>query len=153
MSGTAPPPTPFTTSEWLEQYKAYLTDLGNVGSRYTTANGFYLSVISALMGVLALTESGKLLNAVPRSVLWAVCLLGSVICWAWYRTLSFYRRLFAAKFQVLNKLEGKLPLQCFAEEYAHMKGKGATSVLGIDKIVPIVVAALFIALAIVRSCK
>ena len=153
MSGTASPPAPFTTSEWLEQYKAYLADLGNVGSRYTTANGFYLSVITALMGVLALTETGKLLNAVPRPVLWAVCLLGSVICWAWYRALSFYRRLFAAKFQVVNELEENLPLQCFAEEYEHMKGKGATSVLAIDKLVPIVVAVLFIALAIVRSCS
>jgi|KBSMisStaDraftv2_1062788.scaffolds.fasta_scaffold1966301_2 hypothetical protein len=38
----------FTASDWLEQYKAYLADLGNVGSRYTTANGFYLPVISAL---------------------------------------------------------------------------------------------------------
>jgi hypothetical protein len=43
----------FTTSDWMDQYKAYLADLGNVGSRYATANGFYLSIISALLGVLA----------------------------------------------------------------------------------------------------
>ena len=45
----------------LEQYKAYLTDLGNVGTRYATANGFYVSIVSALLAILALAKKGEAL--------------------------------------------------------------------------------------------
>jgi len=43
----------------LELYKAYIGDLGNIGGRYATANGFYLSVVTALIAVLALGETDK----------------------------------------------------------------------------------------------
>lgn len=149
-----PPPVPpapaFTTEEWLDQYKAYLADLGNVGSRYATANGFYLSVISALLGILALTESTKLLGTVPRSTLWVVCLFASVICIVWTRTLAFYRRLFSAKFRVINQLEAHLPHTCYSNEYQFLQSKGATNLLNIDRFAPILMMLFFIALAIVR---
>jgi hypothetical protein len=136
----------------MDQYKAYLADLGNVGSRYATANGFYLSVISALLGVLALTESSKLLGTVPRSTLWVVCLFASVICIAWTRTLGFYKRLFAAKFQVLDQLEAHLPHRCYSEEYRFMQAKGATNLLKLDRFAPLALMMFFIVLAVVRSC-
>jgi hypothetical protein len=150
----APPAVPvYTIDQWLDQYKAYLADLGNVGSRYATANAFYLSVISALLGILALTESTKLLGMVPRSTLWVVCLFASVICIVWTRTLGFYRRLFAAKFQVIDQLEAHLPHACFANEYRFLQAKGATNLLRIDRFAPIVLMLFFIALAIVRSVR
>ena len=43
----------------VEQYKIYVADLGNIGTRYTTSNGFYVSIISAFLILLALTDSGK----------------------------------------------------------------------------------------------
>ncbi len=43
----------------LDQYKAYLDDLGNIGTRYTTANGFYVSIVSALLAILALAQKGE----------------------------------------------------------------------------------------------
>ncbi len=150
MATPAPSVPAFNTSDWMDQYKAYLADLGNVGSRYATVNGFFLSVISALLGVLALTESSKILGAVPRPVFWAVCLFASVICIVWARTLGFYRRLFSAKFQVLNQLETHLPYQCFHEEYALLQTKGHTNLLKLDRFAPLVLAAFFILLAIVR---
>ncbi len=143
----------FTTEQWLDQYKAYLADLGNVGSRYATANGFYLSVISALLGILALTESSKLLGAVPRSTLWVVCLFACVICIVWTRTLGFYGRLFRAKFKVINELERNLPHPCFANEYKFLTQKGATDLLKIDQYAPLVLMLFFITLAIVRSVR
>ena len=150
MATPTPPAPAFTTSDWMDQYKAYLSDLGNVGSRYATVNGFFLSVISALLGVLALTEGTRLLGTVPRSTLWAVCLFASVICIVWARTLGFYRRLFSAKFQVLNQLETHLPYQCFSKEYDLLQTKGHSNLLKLDRFAPLVLAAFFILLAIVR---
>ena len=48
-------PSPVT----LDQWKAYLQDLGNIGTRYTTSNGFYLSIITALLAILSLTRAGE----------------------------------------------------------------------------------------------
>jgi hypothetical protein len=46
----------FSNIRW-DGGKRQTADLGNIGARYTTANGFYLSVITALLGVLALAKA------------------------------------------------------------------------------------------------
>jgi hypothetical protein len=33
----------------VEQYKLYVADLASIGTRYTTSNGFYVSIISAFL--------------------------------------------------------------------------------------------------------
>jgi hypothetical protein len=89
----------------LEQYKAYIADLGNIGTRYTTAQSFYLSVVSALTGVVAFfaKDAGAL-----QKYIWVVALMMifiALICYVWLRTLDFYEKLFQAKFAVLKSME------------------------------------------------
>jgi hypothetical protein len=43
----------------VEQYKEYVTDLAAVGSQLWTVQTFYLSIISALIAVLALKEANR----------------------------------------------------------------------------------------------
>src|SRR5260370_27198391 len=93
----------------LDIYKAYSGDLGNIGSRYATANGFYLSVVSALLAILALSESGKALNQITGIVHVIVPIVGMVICWIWQKTITFYSTLFLGKFEVLREMETHLP--------------------------------------------
>ena len=50
------------------------------GTRYATANGFYLSIVSALVGVLAFTESGKPLAQVDLVLVLTVSAFAIVIC-------------------------------------------------------------------------
>jgi hypothetical protein len=106
-------------SLYLEQYKAYLADLGNVGSRYATTNGFYMSVISALLGVLALTDSPKLFGQLQKPTLLVVCMFCVALCMLWAQTIWFYRLLFSAKFRVLRNLETHLahPWLCRGVRY------------------------------------
>jgi len=98
----APPSLPALA---LEQYKSYLQDLGNIGTRYTTSNGFYLSIITALLGILALTKPGETLMDLQSILRLTVPLFATMVCWVWYRTLIFYRAIFLAKFTVLRELE------------------------------------------------
>ncbi|MGE5324085.1 MAG: hypothetical protein ACM3SW_14545 [Actinomycetota bacterium] len=107
-----------TRQDYIEQYKAYLADLGNIGIRYTTLQGFYVSVISGLMGILALTESPKLLGRIPVSTMGIACAFSSALCVLWFLTIRYYRKLFLAKITVLKKLEEYLPLNCFDLEWA-----------------------------------
>lgn len=98
---------PAALSPHLEQYKAYLADVGNIGSRYATSNGFYLSTITASLAVLALAKSDGALTDFRLVLCLAVPLFASLLCVVWSRTLRFYRVLFLTKFAVLREIESE----------------------------------------------
>ncbi len=64
----------------IEQYKAYLGDLGNIGTRRFTSNGFYLSVITALLGVLALAKPGDGFTDLQPTLRLAVPIFAILVC-------------------------------------------------------------------------
>src|SRR5712675_3246121 len=143
----APPPpnqTPATPS-YLDQYKAYLGDLGNIGTRYTTSNGFYLSVVTALLGILALTKTGETFFGSRPYLAVAVPLFAILVCWIWWRTVAFYRNLFLAKFKVLREIEEKGQLFHIyeREDKVLREGEPPHSLLANERLVPVLVAVLF----------
>ena len=132
----------------LEQYKAYIVDLGNIGARYATVQGFYVSVIVALLSVLALAESNKILSQLQTGTLVVVCLFAVALCIVWALTIRFYRRLFEAKFEVLKALEGNLAYNCFDVEYKLLKPK--PFLLKIESNIPVVLSLFFVVLALLK---
>lgn len=142
----------------LEQYKAYLNDLGNIGTRYATVSGFYVSVIVALISVLALAEANKIFSQLSTSTLIVVCSFAVVLCIIWAVTISFYRRLFRAKFAVLKALEVNLAYKCFDEEYKVLrcfdeetkKLRVKPFLTSIEESIPIVLSLFFVALALIK---
>jgi hypothetical protein len=101
----------------LEQYKSLVGDVGNVGTRYATANGFYLSVVSALLGVLAYTGTGKPFDEINYPMIALVAVFAVAICWIWRKTIEFYGKLFGGKFAVLKELEKELPFAVYQREH------------------------------------
>lgn len=132
----------------VEQYKAKLSDLGNIGSRQTAMTTYYVSIISALFGVLAFKE--KSLAQIDTIVLFMVCGAGTLICILWFHSLSFFRGLFRAKLRVLEEIEMSLPFQTFRKEFENMKSSGVTSWIWIEQMVPAVFAAFFLGVIAVR---
>lgn len=100
----------------LEQYKAYIGDLGNIGTRYAAVHALYFSLLGAIIAVLGLTESGKALGPLRPHVVWIVAFFGVGLCLLWIATVRYYRALFAAKFQVLRELEAELPVKPYISE-------------------------------------
>jgi hypothetical protein len=43
-------------AEYLEQYKPYLQDVGNIGARHENSRGLYLSARSALFVLLSMAR-------------------------------------------------------------------------------------------------
>ena len=86
----------------LQQYKAYLGDLGNIGKRYATVQGFYVSVMAALISVLALSESNTILSQLKTNTLVVVCLFAVALSIVGALTIRYYKKLFRAKFGVLK---------------------------------------------------
>jgi len=157
-AGLNPVPDDKTHDVCLEQYKAYLGDLGNIGTRYATVQGFYVSVIAALISVLALSESNKILSQLQTSTLVVVCLFAVVLCIVWAVTIRFYHRLFGAKFAVLKALETNLAYNCFDQEYKVLRRFDEESkklrykpfLTSIEESIPIVFSLFFVALAVIK---
>lgn len=65
----------------IDLYKAYLVDIESIGARYSTANTFYMTVVSALLGVLAFADGSKPLAEVRVELVVVIAVLAIVICW------------------------------------------------------------------------
>lgn len=141
----------------LEQYKSLVGDVGNIGVRYATANGFYLSVITALMGVLAYVGAGKPIDETTYPVVVLVAVFARVICWIWGETISFYGRLFYGKFTILKKLETDLGVttKVYTEEaelvYRDQAGKTLQPLTMLEARVPMYLGWFFVVIAIVAA--
>jgi hypothetical protein len=116
-------PTPPQTL--LDQYKSYIADVGNIGSRYATAQTFYLSVVSALIAVVSLTvKDVSAFQKFTWLIISFVMFFIALICFVWWRTLTFYGNLFAAKFTVLKAMEDEVEgnlFKMFAREWQELE--------------------------------
>lgn len=150
MSTTDPPstPPPAPSPHSLEQYKVKLSDLGNLGSRQTAMTTYYVSIVSALLGVLAFKE--KALAQIDTLVLFMVCGAGIAVCTLWFYSLTFFRALFRAKLRVLEEIEQSLPHQTFKREFELMRQSGISSWVWIERLVPAVFALFFLGVVAVR---
>lgn len=126
----------------LDQYKAYLSDLGNIGTRYTTSNGFYLSVITALMGILALTKVGEIFERPKTYLGLVVSVFAVLVCLVWRRSVTDYAELFKIKFEVLREMEQKGNLFPIFKYENDKRGK--LSLLKNDRRVPLLLCVPFL---------
>jgi hypothetical protein len=149
MNGQSPSEPPRKTL-LIEQFKSLVSDVGNIGTRYATANGFYLSILTALTGLLAYVGTGKPLERTTYPVILLVTVFAVAICWIWRKTISFYGKLFASKFAVLNELERELPVQVYAREADELYTKrGAERLTDHEAKVPFFLGAFFCVVGIV----
>jgi hypothetical protein len=146
-----PKPQPASSAQAIEQYKAKLSDLGNVGSRQTTMTAYYISIISALFGILAFKE--KAFSQIDTVVLLMVSGAGFLVCVLWFYSLSFFRVLFRTKLKVLEEMEESFPFQTFQNEFKQMRESGIRGWIWIERLVPVVFAVFFLVVIIVRIAQ
>jgi hypothetical protein len=135
----------------LDQYKLATEMADRLSARRGTANAFYFTVASAL---LAASEQLEL----PLAAAAGITLAGT-----WWLQLLSYRKLSAAKWQVINGLEASLPARPFTEEWEivktqpteeavlrHKRLRRAVKPLGkyaelslVEQVVPVIFAVLF----------
>lgn len=114
-------PNGFSTQEKLEQYKSYMQDLANLGSRHETSRGFYLSLLTALLSVLALSGEKGLLKEISHSLVVMVAMAGIGISILWFFNALTFSALFAVKFKLIGEMEKALPFQIFDQEYEYLQ--------------------------------
>ena len=127
----------------LEQYKSYVADLGNIGSRYATANGFYLSIISALIAFIALTKKGESFETLRTAIQILVPLFAVLLCGVWFLTMRVYSSVFRAKFSVLRAMEVRLAFPTYESEDKKLREYGPR-LISIERWVPLILSLPFL---------
>lgn len=89
----------------IEQYKAYLDNVNEIGSQHTNTRAFYVSIISALLVFISLTGSKEGLYNIGVLVQVVVSIFAILLCIAWYFHIKSFGVLYLAKFDILRALE------------------------------------------------
>ena len=143
---------------FLEQYKLYVEMADRISQRRATANSFFLTLHTGLFG-LAVALAGLSSGGIEfQAASLAAAAFGVPFAYLWRRILESYRQINAAKYQVLNELEAKLPVAPYAVEW-EKAGKGEdpkvyTPLTKVEGLVPVVfgfgyLVAIALALAMV----
>ena len=122
---TTPDKTPFKVSpeeygeawrsDYLALYHEYVASADRISDRRYTANTFFLSINTALLGVTGyMTGDGE-------NMVWLAALAGILFSYTWKRLIASYKSLNGAKFDVIIALEQKLPVAVYEAEWQRLE--------------------------------
>jgi len=133
----------------LEQYKAYLADLQQIGGRLETSRSFMLSILTLLFLSLA-GKDGTFLKIAPQ-LTWIILSIAVVICFAWFLRIRTYNAIIKSKFTVLHEIEDGLPFKCFKREWELFSQQKPIFLTSIDSWIPIILMAAFILVVVIQQ--
>jgi len=107
----------------LEQYKLYVETAEEVSRKRQKTNTYFLSLNSFL-----LILSGYLTTISFQFWHILIFFAGIVICILWILNLQSYREINTAKYKVIHKMEKKLPVKLFDDEWT-LLGRGKNNKL------------------------
>ncbi|MEU9115337.1 hypothetical protein AB0D04_27040 [Streptomyces sp. NPDC048483] len=110
---------PHQRAEVLELYKLAVEMADRVSARRGTANAFFLTVQTTFVALVGLGFP-KLSDA-PWWVPVSLFLAGVTLSATWWMQLRSYRDLNTAKFKGINKLEERLPVKIFTDEWEQLR--------------------------------
>jgi hypothetical protein len=102
---------------FFEQYKLYIEMMDRVTARRGQTNQFYLSLISASLGLLVLFSDPQKVIAYPTILFFLLSLLGLLLCASWWFNINSYKQLNYLKFKVIFEMEKQLPFACYTREW------------------------------------
>ena len=124
----------------------------NVCARRLTTNTFFItanSLIISALGLYSAVNFNSLTVDLSKQIFSSIIIsiAGIVLCYAWARIVKSYRQLSNAKFDLIIKIENKLPLFLHSTEWKILgEGKDPkkyTLLTNIEKIVPWVFGVLY----------
>ena len=116
---------------YLKQYEIAVNATQQVSSWRQNANNFYLTANTILFSL------DSYLVLVNISGWFIISLLGVIISVLWLQTITYYRNLNSVKFKAIHKMEKRLPIALYTDEWEDMKAKQNLTTTSIEKWVPI----------------
>lgn len=100
---------------YLEQYKIYVNSIDKISDRRESANRYFLSVNSTLIVlsgfIVEYTHDAKSMLLIGVS---GIGIITSIVFWI---LINSYKQLNAAKFEILHRIENKLPIELYKDEW------------------------------------
>ncbi len=97
----------------LEMYKTYVGTTHKVSNRRLTANSFFLTINTALIGINGYI-TGKNTEIMLPIVL---SIAAIIICCFWWRLVKVYSEINLRKFKIIYQMEEQLPISPFRSEW------------------------------------
>lgn len=95
-------------------YKLAVEMADRIAARRALANAFFLTINTGLVALLG-----------GEDLRWYVTVAGIAFALVWWWLLHSYRRLSAAKFEVITAIEATLPLQPLSDEWQRLRRTNA----------------------------
>lgn len=114
------------TSTLLELYKTAVEMADRVSARRAGANSFFVTLNTALAAIVGIVSAARKplphgdLPSFDAFGLSVTAAAGIVLAVVWWALLRYYRRLSRAKWDVINRLETRLPASPFTDEWAEL---------------------------------
>lgn len=110
----------------MQQYLHFCQATQELLPRREQVNQFFITVIAGLLAILAwvFKEGFATWRAQALWVGLILCFVGLGLCGIWWTKLAMYRRLSAARFQVIHDLEDSLPVPLYYREWHHLQNPG-----------------------------
>lgn len=99
----------------LEQWKVYVQMADNTSNRRAKSNSFFTTINTTIIGIMSANFFNNHKNL--------IFITGILISVAWILSIRSYKMLNKAKFEVINRIEEKLPVQGFIDEWNKLKQK------------------------------
>lgn len=103
-------------SHLLDQYKLYVEMADRISQRRTTANNYFLTVNSAILGFV-----GYLTSKDSTEYLWMLGVAGMALTSLWFAIIISYKNLNTAKWGVVHEIEKRLPISPYDAEWEAVK--------------------------------
>lgn len=129
----------------LRQYELMVNSTTQVTNWRQTTNGFYLTVNTTLLAIVAFVYgSAPLITSITMSV------MGISISILWHQSIDYYRKTNGAKFKVINEIEKYLPIKMFKLERDNFEQKRSRKATQIEQYIPIIFAVAYAVFGLVR---
>ena len=107
-------------NHYIEQYKMYLESIEKISDRRQSANNFFLTINTALVSIIGFLFQNHFLTDVLFLKLF-IAFAGILFCIIFWFLIRAYKQLNTGKFEVLHKIESKLPLAIYKYEWEVLK--------------------------------
>lgn len=104
----------------LAQYELYVESVHKISDRRQNANNYFITINTVLISFIGLLFQVKILENI-RWIKSLLCIVGIIICIIFGVLLRAYKQLNSGKFDVIHKLEEKLPAALYDFEWTILK--------------------------------
>lgn len=100
----------------FEQYKLYIEGIERISDRREGANKYFIAINTVILTALVVSFRINTIEGIVY-VHTLLSVLGMVVCGIFWFLLRSYRQINTGKFQVIHKIEKKLPLALYDFEW------------------------------------